>query len=143
MNRYAPLALAPLLILGACTKDNPTDTTRITGGTVPAAAPSPTANDNKDNTATNSRDQPGGAMTPIDQGTGAADLETTQEIRKAVLADESLSFDAKNAKIITKDGVVYLRGPVKDEGERATIERRARQIANTDSIVNQLDVEQK
>jgi hypothetical protein len=40
----------------------------------------------------------------VEQGNGAADLETTQRIRKALMADDSLSSDAKNAKVITNGG---------------------------------------
>lgn len=137
MNRHITLVLAPVLLLGlgACNKDYATDTTRTTGGGVPAPP-------RDDNTAVNARDKQG-AVTPLDQGNGSSDLETTRAIREAILADDDLSVDAKNVKIITNDGVVVLRGPVRSERERAVIELEARKAARTDRVVNQIDVENK
>ena len=43
----------------------------------------------------------------------------------AVMADGSLSFTAKNVKIITQNGKVTLRGPVNSADERNAIVRRA------------------
>ena len=55
-----------------------------------------------DNTGVNDRDEEPGALTPTDQGEGESDLEITQNIRKAVMKNDSLSFTAKNVKIITQ-----------------------------------------
>ena len=93
-----------------------------------------------DNTQVNERDK-GNTVTPMDQGNGEADLSTTQKIRQLVMADDALSSDAKNAKIITANGVVMLRGPVKSDVERANIEAKARQLAGTNRVENHLDVE--
>ena len=38
---------------------------------------------------------------------------TTAQVRKAIIADKDLSTYAHNVKIITKDGTVTLKGPVK------------------------------
>ena len=140
MNRSTLLLVAPLLLslAVACDKSNQTDTTHTTGGTVPAGA-TPSSNDN---TGLNARDN-GSALTPFDQSNRQADLDTTQDIRKALIADDSLSADAKNVKIITNDGIVTLRGPVKDDGERARVELMARKAAETDRIVNELDAPAK
>ena len=93
-----------------------------------------------DNTKVNQRDREGSATTPIDQGNNASDLETTQQIRKAVVADDSLSFSAKNVKIITTNGKVTLRGPVKSAEEREKIAAMARKIAGAANVDNQLEV---
>jgi len=74
-----------------------------------AATPSQTA---PDNTGRNVRDRGGDTLTPGDQSNTKADLTLTQQIRKALMADKSLSTNAKNIKIITANGVVTLRGPV-------------------------------
>jgi osmotically-inducible protein OsmY len=95
-----------------------------------------------DNTRNNDRDK-SGAVTPLHQGSGAADMQTTQAIRKALIADDTLSSDAKNIKVITADGVVTLRGPVKNDQERRTIERKAAQLAGSNRIDSNLDVESK
>jgi hyperosmotically inducible periplasmic protein len=93
-----------------------------------------------DNTGRNVRDRGGVTLTPGDQSESEADRTLTQEIRKAVVADDSLSTLAKNIKIITVDGVVTLRGPVQSPQEKESIETKAQQIAGIDKIDNQLEV---
>lgn len=104
------------------------------GSTTPSAQVAP------DNTGRNVRDRGGATLTPGDQSESEADRTLTQEIRKAVVADDSLSTMAKNIKIITVDGVVTLRGPVQSPQERAAIQAKAQQIAGIDRIDNQLEV---
>jgi osmotically-inducible protein OsmY len=79
-------------------------------------------------------------MTPIDQSNAKADLNLTQEIRKAIMADDSLSMNAKNVKIITAHGVVTLRGPVNTPQEKATIEAKAQSIAGANNVDSQLEI---
>ncbi|MEO7110304.1 MAG: BON domain-containing protein [Polyangiaceae bacterium] len=92
-----------------------------------------------DNTGTNKRDRHG-ALTPIDQGNSKSELNITASIRKGVVGDSSLSFTAKNVKIITVGTKVTLRGPVKTDAERAAIEARARQTAGVTEVDNQIEV---
>jgi hyperosmotically inducible protein len=141
------MVVTPLLALGACTRDNPTDTTRTTGGALPApatpapATPAPATPLPNDNTSRNAEDQSGaGALTPIDQGSSEADLDTTQQIRKAIMDDDSLSIDAKNVKILTNGGVVTLRGPVRSESERAKLELAARKSVGSDRLIDELEI---
>jgi hyperosmotically inducible protein len=47
---------------------------------------------------------------------------------------------AKNIKIMTLDGVVTLRGPVKSPHDKETIVAKAQQIAGMDKVDNQLEV---
>jgi osmotically-inducible protein OsmY len=100
----------------------------------------PPAQTAPDNTGRNVRDRGGATLTPGDQSESEADRTLTQQIRRAVVADDSLSTIAKNIKIITIDGVVTLRGPVENPREKATIEAKAQQIAGIDRIDNQLEV---
>jgi len=100
----------------------------------------PPAQTAPDNTGRNVRDRGGDTLTPGDQSESQADRTLTQQIRQAVVADESLSTTAKNIKIITNNGVVTLRGPVKDSREKERIEAKAQQIAGTHNIDNQLEV---
>jgi osmotically-inducible protein OsmY len=93
----------------------------------------------KDNTDINERDADERALTPMDQGGSEEDRKITQRIRQAVVADDSLSFTAKNVKIITVDGKVTLRGPVKSEQERSTIGAAAKQVAGA-RVDNQLEI---
>jgi hypothetical protein len=93
-----------------------------------------------DNTKVNERDTNTAAPTPGDQGNNQTDLKITQQIRQAVMADDSLSFTAKNVKIITQNGKVTLRGPVKSEDERSRIEAAARKVAGAVQVDNQIEV---
>ena len=92
-----------------------------------------------DNTGKNERDEAPGALMPTDQGESDSDLEITHNIRKAVMDDESLSFTAKTVKIITQDGKVTLRGPVKSAQERTAIGAAAKKFA-AGRVDNQLEV---
>jgi hypothetical protein len=93
-----------------------------------------------DNTGINERDRTGSTKTPLDQGNGEVDLGITQTIRKAVVAEKSLSFSAKNVKIITLGGHVTLRGPVKTADERAKIVAFAKQAAGVLSVDDQIEI---
>jgi len=94
-----------------------------------------------DNTKKNERDRDSAALTPMDQGNSAADIEMTQKIRQAVVADDTLSSNGKNIKIITKDGAVTLRGPVKDEAEKTRVVEMAKRVAGTAPVDVLLEVE--
>ena len=91
------------------------------------------------NTKLNERDRNGAALTPMDQG-GGKDRDITAAIRRSVVADGSLSFNAKNVKIITVGGKVTLRGPVKSDAEKATIESKAKAATGVTEVDNQLEV---
>jgi hyperosmotically inducible periplasmic protein len=93
-----------------------------------------------DNTGKNVRDRDTNTMVPTDQAENKADLTITQNIRKAVVDDDGLSTTAKNVKIVTANGVVTLRGPVKSAAEKASIEAKARKVAPEAKVQNQLEV---
>ena len=93
-----------------------------------------------DNTATNERDRSGETKTSGDQSNSSADLKTTQAIRRALMKDRELSTTAKNIKVITANGHVTLRGPVKTAHEKAKIDQLAKSAAGGAQIENQLDV---
>jgi hyperosmotically inducible periplasmic protein len=123
------LSLALLVLGGYAGTAHPTERT-----------PAPPAQTAPDNTGRNVRDRSGDTLTPGDQSESQADRALTQQIRKAVRADKSLSTMAKNIKIITVNGVVTLRGPVKNPHEKETIEAKAQQLAGMNKIDNQLEV---
>lgn len=83
----------------------------------------------------------GAPLTPTDQGNSEADRTITAEIRKAVVADDELSTDAKNVKIITRDGVVTLRGQVESAAEKKTIAAVSARTAGVKRVDDQLEVE--
>jgi hyperosmotically inducible periplasmic protein len=93
-----------------------------------------------DNTAINERDRSSETKTSGDQANSSADLKTTQAIRQALMKDDGLSMTAKNIKVITANGHVTLRGPVKTAEEKAKIDQLAKSAAGGAQIDNQLDV---
>ncbi len=109
------------------------------GKTPTTTADKPVATPAADNTAKNVRDD-GTTLTPLDQGLGEADTNITMAVRKAVVAEPNLSVKAQNAKIITKDGVVTLRGPVATSTERTTIMTIAELTPGVKRVDNQLEV---
>jgi hyperosmotically inducible periplasmic protein len=92
-----------------------------------------------DDTGRNERDRNDATLTPGDQGNDESDLRRTAEIRKLIVGS-SLSSDAKNVKVITKNGRVTLRGPVKTQAEKDEIVQLARQVAGAD-VDDQIEVE--
>jgi len=106
-----------------------------------APAPSGPSRPDADNTRVNNRDRNNsGSLTPLDQGGSESDRNITQQIRQAVTKDGGLSFTAKNVKIITVGGKVTLRGPVKTDQERASIEAAAKRVAGDAQVDNQIEV---
>jgi osmotically-inducible protein OsmY len=63
-----------------------------------------------------------------------------QKIRKAIVADRSLSTDAHNVKVISRDGVVTLRGPVRSESEKSAVEAKAADVVGASNVKNELTV---
>ena len=90
-----------------------------------------------DNTKKN-RDQT--SPTADQQKVNPADRAITQKIRKAVHGDTSLSSYAHNIKIITQDGKVTLRGPVRSEDEKNNLQAKAVTVAGQDNVTNQLEI---
>jgi hyperosmotically inducible protein len=93
-----------------------------------------------DNIKTNQGDASKNAKTADQQKMNPADRETTKKIRSALMDDKSLSTYAHNIKIITTDGMVTLKGPVRSEDEKSAIEAKARQIAGDSNVTNNLTV---
>jgi hyperosmotically inducible periplasmic protein len=93
-----------------------------------------------DNTAVNVRDRNSRTVTPMDQGNNTADLNTTAQIRKQIIADKAMSVNAQNVKIITANGRVVLRGPVNSTDEKRHICDIAKNIAGSQNVEDQLDL---
>ncbi|HEX6564992.1 MAG TPA: BON domain-containing protein [Chthoniobacterales bacterium] len=112
-------------------------------GQQPTATPGrPATSDSTeaDNTKRNSSEQNKNTDTAEKQSNDKNDLALTQKIRQEVVKDGSLSIDAKNIKIIVRDGKVMLRGPVNSQHEKDTIATKAGEIAGKDKVDNQLEV---
>jgi osmotically-inducible protein OsmY len=92
-------------------------------------------------TPDNSAENAHPSTTADQQPNAAADRRTTAQIRRAILADKSLSIYGHNCKIIVAGGKVTLKGPVKSEDERQRIVADAATVVNSDSISDQLTVQ--
>jgi hyperosmotically inducible periplasmic protein len=105
------------------------------------AAPIPQYQDNQqtapDNTKKNKDQTP---PTADQQKLNPADRAITQKIRKAVHDDNSLSTYAHNVKIVTQDGKVTLRGPVRSEDEKNNLQAKAVTVAGQENVTNQLEI---
>lgn len=101
----------------------------------PVAAQTPA-----DNSKVNTRDRAAQAVTADQQKETPEDREITRKIRRAILADKSLSTYAHNIKIITRDGAVTLKGPVRSEEEKTAIVAKAATIVKKDQITNQVSI---
>jgi hyperosmotically inducible periplasmic protein len=93
-----------------------------------------------DNTKVNKRDRNKGELTAGQQSNGKADRELTRKIRQALVKDKDLSTYAHNIKVITNNGAVTLKGPVRSDDEKKAVEAKAAEAAGGASITNQLEV---
>jgi hyperosmotically inducible periplasmic protein len=93
-----------------------------------------------DNSAVNTRERSDAEKTPVNQNENKADLEITRQIRKSIVDDDSLSTYAHNIKIITQDGMVNLKGPVRTPDEKKTVEAKAAAVAGEGKVTSQISV---
>jgi hyperosmotically inducible protein len=102
-----------------------------------SSAPAP------DNTKTNQRDKNKAEPTADQQKENQSDREMARQIRRSIVQDKSLSSYAHNVKIISQDGMVTLKGPVRSDEEKATVEAKAAEVAGKDKVTSQLEVKPK
>jgi osmotically-inducible protein OsmY len=69
-----------------------------------------------------------------------ADRDLTRQIRRAIVSDKSLSTQAHNIKILTSDGTVTLKGQVKTDDEKKSVEDKANSIAGNGKVTSDLTV---
>jgi hyperosmotically inducible protein len=79
-------------------------------------------------------------QTADNQSNAPSDRHITAEVRKAIVADKSLSMYAHNVKIITMNGAVTLKGPVASEDEKQKIASDAASVVSNDKVINNLTV---
>ncbi|MBV8584839.1 MAG: BON domain-containing protein [Verrucomicrobia bacterium] len=111
--------------------------------TATPADPASSESGQADNTKRNSTEENKNTDTAEKQSNSKDDLALVQKIRQEVVKDGSLSMNAKNIKIIVRDGKVMLRGPVDSQQEKDTIGTKAGEIAGKDKVDNQLEVKAK
>lgn len=84
---------------------------------------------------------PGNQTTAINQSNSSEHIDTTAEIRRAVMDDNALSTGAKNSTIVTDgSGTVTLRGNVGTQAEKDAIAAKAIAVVGMARVVNQLTV---
>jgi hyperosmotically inducible protein len=96
-----------------------------------------------DNTRTNQRDRNSNEATADQQKMNQSDRDITQQIRRSIEKDKSLSTYGHNVKVITQNGMVTLKGPVRSEEEKKAVEEKAAEVAGADKVTNQIDVQPK
>ena len=96
-----------------------------------------------DNTKVNRQDRNANQPTADQQKNNATDLDLTKNIRRSIVEDKSLSSYAHNVKVISQNGTVTLKGPVKSEAEKSAIVSKAVSLAGgADKVVDQMSVKQ-
>jgi hyperosmotically inducible periplasmic protein len=93
-----------------------------------------------DNTKVNERDRSKNEPTADQQKDNRSDQDITQQIRQSIMKDKSLSTYAHNVKIITQNGQVTLKGPVRSEDEKRTIETKATEVAGENKVTSELNI---
>lgn len=93
-----------------------------------------------DNTKMNQHDRmPNADQQPNER----SDRDLTQQVRKAIVGDKSLSSYAHNVKVIAQNGQVTLKGPVRSEEEKRAIESKAAEVAGEGKVTSELTVKPK
>ena len=93
-----------------------------------------------DNTKVNQRDQGKSEPTADQQKDNRTDQDITRQIRQSIMADKSLSTYAHNIKIITQNGQVTLRGPVRSEDEKQAVASKATAVAGDNKVTDDLSI---
>ncbi len=94
-----------------------------------------------DNTRTNKRDRNAGEPTADQQKSNATDRDLTKKIRQSIMADKTLSTYAHNVKVISQNGTVTLKGPVRSEEEKKAIMAKATEVAGSATkVVDEITV---
>jgi hyperosmotically inducible periplasmic protein len=93
-----------------------------------------------DNSKKNERDRANATLTAENQSNDKKDLQLLRNIRRDITRSDNFSTYAKNVKIISQNGRVTLRGPVKTEDEITAIETIAKKYAGDGAVDNYLEI---
>ena len=94
-----------------------------------------------DNTKMNAQDRDKASPTADQQKDNRSEREITQQIRQSLVKDKSLSTYGHNVKVITQNGQVTLKGPVRSEEEKKAIEAKATEVVGENKISSELNIE--
>jgi hyperosmotically inducible protein len=112
----------------------------LAGSVVWASAQDATPAPAPDNTKVNQRDKAATEPTADQQKDNRSDLDITKQIRQSIIAEKSLSTYAHNVKVISQNGMVTLKGVVRSDEEKQTVEAKAAEVAGKDKVTSQLEV---
>ncbi len=115
----------------------------LLGSTALLFSQDPAGQSSSDNTKTNQQDRNSNSPTADKQGKADSDINLTKQIRHAISDDKALSTYAHNIKVVTRNGQVTLRGPVRSEDEKRAIEAKSAEIAGGTNVVSELTVKPK
>jgi hyperosmotically inducible protein len=107
---------------------------------IPAPSSARSWQEQSDNTKMNKGDANKDATTADQQKMNPNDRVITQKIRAEIMKDKSLSTYAHNVKIITQEGKVTLKGPVRTTDEKASVESKAAAVAGDANVTSQLEI---
>ncbi len=93
-----------------------------------------------DNTRMNKGDTSKDATTADQQKMNPNDREMSRKIRAEIMKDKSLSTYAHNVKVITQDGKVTLKGPVRSQDEKTSVEAKAAAIAGDGNVTSEIEI---
>jgi hyperosmotically inducible protein len=93
-----------------------------------------------DNTKVNQRDRSQNEPTADQQKNNRSDRDITQQIRQSIMKDKTLSTYAHNVKIITQNGQVTLKGPVRSADEKQAMEAKAVEVAGDGKVTSELNI---
>jgi hyperosmotically inducible periplasmic protein len=96
-----------------------------------------------DNAELNQRDNSANQLTADQQSMSKGDTEITRKIRRDLTKNGALSIYAQNVKIITIDGRVTVKGPVRSVKEERIILKYAHSTNGVSKVINQLQVARK
>lgn len=132
---------------GAMTGNNTASQSSTSSGTAMggSTAAQATSEDQKspDNTKMNQRDRSKQEVTADQQKEVKSDRELAREIRRSIVKDKSLSTYAHNVKVIAQNGGITLKGPVRSDEEKQAVEAKATEIAGTDKVKSEIQVNSK
>lgn len=93
-----------------------------------------------DNSEVNKRDRDPNEVTAGNAGQNKGDVEIAAKIRQSVMKDENLSTNAHNVKIISQNGLVTLKGPVKNDAEKSAVEKYAVDVVGAPNVKSQIEI---
>ena len=93
-----------------------------------------------DNSRMNQRDRSAAEVTADNQSSNKQDVEITRQIRRRIIQDKAMSIYAQNIKIISSNGLVTLKGPLKNDRELHKILIEAKRVAGTANVINELEI---